>query len=607
MNNQMQPTALSLIDSTLLLKRHIPHYKVKIISDNNGRIQAYLKREGRSCYHSITLKGLSDYLAKETIGKTVKILESSYVKFQGGHLHVMPRGLGGVLPEGDVPECLICPISYEIMETPIVTPCGHTFEKANLLKWIKNGHHTCPTCQTDLQLDQNPNNWPINYAIKIQIDEWQQQKIEPVCPRTLSENPTPLNTAKSNLLLQLAKHYIEQKNYFEAIKQYEEAIKNTDDIEPYAEYVQFLLRANYPLKASKASVYLARCYQKENNLQEAANAYREATQLQPENKDFLEELARHLEKTEEKEEVILRYNTLIEMAKRDGEPFSTLSKYYKKLIELAPNELDHYEAYRNLLKTNGQKAEAKKIKEKILEIQGITWSDPAKMILKTKIEELKTKNAELEERYDQLQASVKRIDAEMKRIVARLNAEQKEQEQRQGIYSRTNQIPSEIESNFFKNAIELLRKNDPAVRSLQCSKIRTAGALTLADALAKNQTLQRLDLQDNQIGEAGALAIAKAIEHNPQISLQYLNLRNNQIGNAGTKGLARALKKNQSLQILDLAVNAIGSPGAQALVQAIGDNPQLPLQQLNLEHNYMTPTNLTQIKQLIERNRNQTF
>ena len=633
-------------DVLTLLKRGVPLHKVQITRDNNGRIQGHFKKEGEHCYQPITLKGLPDYLAEEAIEKTTQMLESSYVKLQGSHLNIMPRGFGGIPPEENVPACFICPISHAIMETPVVTPCGHTFEKIHLFEWINSGHLICPTCQKDLNLNSNPDNWPINYAIKSQINEWQQQKTEPVYPIALSQNPTPVDAAKSNLLLQLVKHYIEQKNYSEAIKQCEEAIKNTDDIEPYVEYVQLLLIANYPLKASKAFVYLARWHKREKNPQEAVKAYREAIQLQPENKDFLEEFARHLEEMEEKEEAVHCYETLIEISKKGEKSFLALAKYYKKLIELKPNELRHYEAYRTLLKANGQKKEAEEIKIKITEMQGITWSDPETVLLKKKVEKLKKRNAVLKEEVFQLKAAEQRLEATIqaleKRIVARVNTElmtrqkttsanpdvsgasmltkqhsnteviseqvlreQKwNEEKQQRINSFINAIPNEIGKKGVRAAIEILRKNDPKITqfTLEFSQIGTAGARALAEVLKENQTLQQLHLQSNQIGDEGILAIARAIEYNPHIPLHQLNLKNNQITIAGAMGIAHLLKNNHSLQQLNLSSNQIDDNGALALIHAIEKNPQLPLRWLVLPYG-INPRIFVQLNQLLQRNR----
>ena len=121
--------------------------------------------------------------------------------------------------------------------------------------------------------------------------------------------------------------------------------------------------------------------------------------------------------------------------------------------------------------------------------------------------------------------------------------------------------------------------------NLSRNKIGNAGTQVLMGALAKHRTLQYLNLSDNQIGFEAAQAIAQTIEKNPQLPLQTLDLCKNEIGDAGTQVLMGALAKHRTLQYLNLSDNQIGIKGAQAIAQAIERNPQLPLQELNLSNN----------------------
>ena len=110
-----------------------------------------------------------------------------------------------------------------------------------------------------------------------------------------------------------------------------------------------------------------------------------------------------------------------------------------------------------------------------------------------------------------------------------------------------------------------LHENDPSLRELYLSfnQIGDAGAHALAEALRTNTSLTRLVLGDNQIGPEGAVALAEALERNT--SLTELNLFGNRIGNAGAVALAIALRTNPSLTTLFLSYNQIGD----ALMQEI--------------------------------------
>ena len=83
-------------------------------------------------------------------------------------------------------------------------------------------------------------------------------------------------------------------------------------------------------------------------------------------------------------------------------------------------------------------------------------------------------------------------------------------------------------------------------------------------------------LSGNNIGDAGAAAIANAIAVNA--SLKSLELFGNQIGDAGAAAIANAIAVNASLKILALEGNKIGDAGAAAIANAIAVNASLKLE-----------------------------
>ena len=82
-----------------------------------------------------------------------------------------------------------------------------------------------------------------------------------------------------------------------------------------------------------------------------------------------------------------------------------------------------------------------------------------------------------------------------------------------------------------------------------------------------NTALYRLQLDDIQIGNEGAKALANALQVNT--SVQILELRENQIGDEGAKALATALQSNTSLQYLSLLSNQFGDEGGRAFLNAL--------------------------------------
>ncbi|CAF3525778.1 unnamed protein product [Rotaria sp. Silwood1] len=111
---------------------------------------------------------------------------------------------------------------------------------------------------------------------------------------------------------------------------------------------------------------------------------------------------------------------------------------------------------------------------------------------------------------------------------------------------------------------------------LKGNSIHGAGTEALASVLRKNQTLQNLRLEWNQIGAMDSPAFSSfcdALSVNK--SLIELDLRNNDISHVGGSELAAALKRNVTLRVLDLRWNNIGLVGSRALLAACQSNSTL--------------------------------
>lgn len=107
--------------------------------------------------------------------------------------------------------------------------------------------------------------------------------------------------------------------------------------------------------------------------------------------------------------------------------------------------------------------------------------------------------------------------------------------------------------------------------SLSYNLISPVGAVPL---LSQGATRVRmLDLRYNSIGDDGADAIAQILPKNP--NLQNLTLRNNFIGPVGAATIAEALETNETVEHLDLSTNAIGKAGAAAISKMLQKNKTL--------------------------------
>lgn len=123
-------------------------------------------------------------------------------------------------------------------------------------------------------------------------------------------------------------------------------------------------------------------------------------------------------------------------------------------------------------------------------------------------------------------------------------------------------------------------------------------AAPLANALATNYTLERLELQRNRINGAGAQALAVALRRN--CALRCLDLTDNLIGNHGACELGRALLLNGTLVDLFLENNEIGRDGAVALANAIRQNKTL--RTLDLRRNYLQRDGVVALVRALRRN-----
>ncbi|KJE90017.1 hypothetical protein CAOG_009423 [Capsaspora owczarzaki ATCC 30864] len=114
-------------------------------------------------------------------------------------------------------------------------------------------------------------------------------------------------------------------------------------------------------------------------------------------------------------------------------------------------------------------------------------------------------------------------------------------------------------------------------------EVGDAGALAIAEALKVNTTVTKIELCQNQIGEVGARALAETLKVNETVT--WIAIWRNQIGDAGASAVAEALKVNKTVTCLILAENRIADAGAQAIAELIKVNKTLAW--LNLSWNFI--------------------
>ncbi|XP_077980716.1 leucine-rich repeat-containing protein 45-like [Glandiceps talaboti] len=107
---------------------------------------------------------------------------------------------------------------------------------------------------------------------------------------------------------------------------------------------------------------------------------------------------------------------------------------------------------------------------------------------------------------------------------------------------------------------------------LKGNNIRGNGAEAIGKMLRHNHTLKSLVLEWNSIGmwENSFAAFAEGVSSNN--TLELLDLRNNQIGHDSAGELAVALQRNTTVKLIDLRWNNVGLLGGRALLTALQQN-----------------------------------
>lgn len=96
------------------------------------------------------------------------------------------------------------------------------------------------------------------------------------------------------------------------------------------------------------------------------------------------------------------------------------------------------------------------------------------------------------------------------------------------------------------------------------------GFSMFCDGLSCNQTLQKLDLRNNQINHKGGEELSVALKRN--FTLQELDLRWNNIGLLGGRTILNCLQNNRSIRKMELSGNNIPSDILKAIEQGVDHN-----------------------------------
>jgi Ran GTPase-activating protein (RanGAP) involved in mRNA processing and transport len=120
---------------------------------------------------------------------------------------------------------------------------------------------------------------------------------------------------------------------------------------------------------------------------------------------------------------------------------------------------------------------------------------------------------------------------------------------------------------------------------LRSNSLTEQAALSIQGIVAQAHFLQALCLCQNELGPAGAAALARGLQQS-SATMKRLSLSENFIGTEGSNSMARILRVNKSLQELDLSVNGICSDGAAIMAKALTKNKTL--RSINLRRNLIS-------------------
>lgn len=128
--------------------------------------------------------------------------------------------------------------------------------------------------------------------------------------------------------------------------------------------------------------------------------------------------------------------------------------------------------------------------------------------------------------------------------------------------------------------------------------IGPTGAVAVADALARNASVRRLDLSLNDIQDKGAMAVAKLLEVNSLIT--DVSLSENKIGKEGVEALGNMLTVNDSLVRIDFSRNHLTDDDIQLFSNVLQTEDSLAA--LDLSHNSFGITGGEYLGEMVERN-----
>ncbi|KAA8494396.1 Ribonuclease inhibitor [Porphyridium purpureum] len=145
------------------------------------------------------------------------------------------------------------------------------------------------------------------------------------------------------------------------------------------------------------------------------------------------------------------------------------------------------------------------------------------------------------------------------------------------------------------------RRTDPGVR-VAAAQFRCSVSPDVEREWAHKQTLY---LGGQRLGDSAMEHVARALQSSA-CRLQALNLDGNEIGDAGARILASGLEKNSTLEELIICDNLIGDVGMAYLATALARNAQCQVRVISLIRNALGAGSGEALRKLLASNRSVT-
>ncbi len=233
---------------------------------------------------------------------------------------------------------LNCPITTDFPKDPVVTSCGHLFDKSAIQRWGAQGN-PCALCRK-----------PLTKLIPIHaFREFVEERLPKDPILTCSHFKGP-NKQRADKCLELAKNCVDEKDYQEALEFYSKALQYTNSSADYAAIPELYEQLGESENATLSRLYLSLYQLQEGKVQEAIETLGLCNPAILNITPLVVGLELQLRPSPKNVEWAMT------CALNQNNPEDSIF-IYKQILAYAPNELDAYKGLIPLTKNQKEKRE----------------------------------------------------------------------------------------------------------------------------------------------------------------------------------------------------------------------------------------------------------